>query len=143
MSGDALTVMGTTLAALIAMFAAVYTARQGRKSQEVTAERTAEITDRESQRAVQTRMLELLSSEVETLNRRVIELRSRLQNAEDFADMERTRRRDVEQKLEDLTDSVDRLRNILASLPGAADNAEVQAVLARLLAGSILGGGQA
>ncbi len=132
MSAELLAIIGTTVAALIAMFSAIYTANQGKKAQVITADRAAEMADRESQRAVQTRMLELLSSEVETLNKRIIELRSRLQSAEDFADMERSKRREVEQKLEELTDSVDRLRNILTSLPGASANEEVQAALQRL-----------
>lgn len=132
MSAELLAILGTTVAALIAMFSAIYTANQGKKAQVITADRAAEMADRESQRAVQTRMLELLSAEVETLNRRIIELRTRLQSAEDFADMERSKRREVEQKLEELTDSVDRLRNILTSLPGAGANVEVQAALKRL-----------
>lgn len=131
MSAEILAFIGTTLAALIAMYSAIYTANQGKKSQLISAERAAEMSDRESQRAVQTRMLELLSNEVETLNKRIIELRNRLQSAEDFADMERGKRREVEQRLEELTDSVDRLRNILGSLP-ADTNPEVLAAWKRL-----------
>lgn len=132
MSTEVLAVIGTTVAALIAMYSAIYTANQGKKAQVITAERAAEMADREGQRAVQMRMLELLGAEVETLNKRIIELRTRLQSAEDFADMERSKRREVEQRLEDLTDSVDRLRNILGSLPGAQANPEVQTLLERL-----------
>lgn len=131
MNAEILAFIGTTLAALIAMYSAIYTANQGKKSQIISAERAAEMSDRESQRAVQTRMLELLSNEVETLNKRIIELRNRLQSAEDFADMERGKRREVEQRLEELTDSVDRLRNILGSLP-ADTNPEVLAAIKRL-----------
>lgn len=136
MNAEILAFVGTTLAALIAMYSAIYTANQGKKSQVITAERAAEMADRESQRAVQTRMLELLSSEVETLNKRIVELRTRLQSAEDFADMERGKRREVEQRLEELTDSVDRLRNILGNLP-ADTNPEVLAALKRLNAGNV------
>lgn len=132
MSTEVLAVIGTTIAALIAMYSAIYTANQGKKAQIITSERAAEMAERESQRAVQMRMLELLGNEVETLNKRIIELRNRLQSAEDFADMERSKRREVEQRLEELTDSVDRLRNILGSLPGATQNPEVQALLDRL-----------
>lgn len=132
MGTEILAFVGTTLAALIALFSAAFTANQGKKAQVITAERAAEMADRESQRAVQMRMLELLGSEVETLNRRIIELRTRLQSAEDFADMERGRRREVEQRLEELTDSVDRLRNILGSIPGASADPEVQRLLTNL-----------
>lgn len=132
MSTEILALVGTTLAALIAMYSAIYTANQGKKAQIISAERAAEMADRESQRAVQMRMLELLGSEVETLNKRIIELRTRLQSAEDFADMERGKRREVELRLEELTDSVDRLRNILGSLPGAEKIPEVQTLLSRL-----------
>lgn len=132
MNAEILAFVGTTLAALIAMYSAIYTANQGKKAQVITAERAAEMADRESQRAVQMRMLELLGNEVETLNKRIVELRTRLQSAEDFADMERGKRREVEQRLEELTDSVDRLRNILGSLPGTEQNAEVQKLLKNL-----------
>lgn len=132
MSAEILAFVGTTLAALIAMYSAIYTANQGKKAQVITAERAAEMADRESQRAVQMRMLELLGNEVETLNKRIVELRTRLQSAEDFADMERGKRREVEQRLEELTDSVDRLRNILGSLPGTEQNTEVQRLLRNL-----------
>jgi DNA repair exonuclease SbcCD ATPase subunit len=129
MSAEIVAFLGTTVAALIAMYSAIYTANQGKKAQVLTAERAAEMADRESQRAVQLRMLELLGNEVETLNRRIVDLRSRLQHAEDFADMERSKRREVEQKLEELTDSVDRLKNILSTLPGAAQHPEIQKFL--------------
>jgi predicted RNase H-like nuclease (RuvC/YqgF family) len=132
MSAEILAIVGTTLAALIAMTSAIYTANQGKKAQVITAERAAEMADRESQRAVQMRMLELLGNEVETLNKRIVELRTRLQSAEDFADMERSKRREVEQRLEELTDSVDRLRNILGSLPHVGEDPEVQKLLKNL-----------
>lgn len=132
MSGNVLAVVGSTLAALIAMYAAIYTANQGKKAQIVTADRAAELAEREGQRAVQTRMLELLSNEVETLNKRVIDLRTRLQLAEDFSDEERSKRREVEQRLEAINDSVESLRNILGALPGVATNPEVQNLLSRL-----------
>lgn len=132
MSAEILAFVGTTMAALIAMYSAIYTANQGKKAQVITAERAAEMADRESQRAVQMRMLELLGSEVETLNKRIVELRSRLQSAEDFADMERSKRREVEQRLEGLTESVDRLRNILGNLPGATEDPEVRRLLKSL-----------
>ncbi len=132
MSAEVLAFVGTTMAALIAMYSAIYTANQGKRAQVITAERAAEMADRESQRAVQMRMLELLGNEVETLNRRIVELRNRLQSAEDFADMERGKRREVEQRLEELTDSVDRLRNILGSIPGASQDPEVQRLLTNL-----------
>ena len=132
MGTEVLAVIGTTLAALLAMGSAIYTANQSKRAQVITAERAAEMSDRESQRAVQTRMLELLSAEVETLNKRVIELRQRLQSAEDSVDMERTKRREVEQRMDELTDSVERLRNILSGLPESADNPEVKALLKRL-----------
>lgn len=132
MGAEVLAIIGTSLAALIAGASAVYTARQSKQAQIVTAERTAEMQDRESQRAVQTRMLELLSAEVETLNRRVIDLRLRLQTAEDSVDLERSKRREVEQRMDELTDSVERLRNILGGLPESADNPEVKALLKRM-----------
>lgn len=116
---------GTIVAALIAMCSAIFTANQGRKAQTVTSERAAELADKESQRAVQIRMLELLGNEVETLNNRIIELRKRLQSAEDFADSERSKRREVEQRLEELTDSMDKIKNIIGSMPGASDHPEI------------------
>ncbi len=63
MSAEVLAFFGTTLAALIAMYSAIFTANQGKKAQVVTAEKAAEMADRESQRAVQMRMLELLGNE--------------------------------------------------------------------------------
>lgn len=132
MDGQVLAVVGTTLAALIAMGSAAYTARQSKQATVITAERAAEMSDRESQRAVQTRMLELLSTEVETLNRRVIDLRQRLQTAEDSVDLERSKRREVEQRMDELTDSVERLRNILGGLPVSAENPAVKEILQRI-----------
>lgn len=120
------TAIGSVLAALLATFAALYTAKQARQGQDATAERE-----------VQLSMLRLLSNEVEVLNRRITELRGRLNQAEDSVDAERTKRRDVESRLDELTESVDRLRAILATLPGAGDNPEV----ARLLK-PFTGGGQ-
>jgi uncharacterized protein YlxW (UPF0749 family) len=122
---EVLAFIGTALAALLATGAAIYTANQGKRAQ-VSA---VEAGERESQRAVQTKMLELLSNEVEILNKRVIELRTRLQGAEDFLDLERSKRREVEQRLEELNDSVERLRNILGKLPEAANDPEVQRLL--------------
>jgi uncharacterized protein YlxW (UPF0749 family) len=125
MSAEVLAFLGTTLAAVIAMYSAIFTANQGKKAQVVTAEKAAEMADRESQRAVQMRMLELLGNEVETLNKRIIELRNRLQSAEDFADSERARRREVEQKLEEINDNVDRIKAVIGSMPGANEHPEI------------------
>lgn len=125
MSAEILAFLGTTLAALIAMYSAIFTANQGKKAQVVTAEKAAEMADRESQRAVQMRMLELLGNEVETLNKRIVELRNRLQSAEDFADAERGRRREVEQRLEEINDNVDRIKAVIGSMPGAQDHPEI------------------
>lgn len=126
MSTEILAFLGTTGAALIAMYSAIYTANQGRRAQAITSERAAEIADKESQRAVQIRMLELLGNEVETLNNRIIELRKRLTTAEDFADAERTRRREVEARLEELNDSIERMKNIMGQIPGLDQHPELQ-----------------
>lgn len=126
------TLIGTIVAALISLAAAMYTASQSRKAKVITAEETNEAVDRESQRKTQIRMLELLQAEVETLNTRISELRNRLNNAEDFADMERTKRRDMEEKLEQMTDSVQRLRNIIYQMPGAKENPEIARILASM-----------
>ncbi len=67
----------------------------------------------------------------ETLNKRIIELRNRLQSAEDFADTERARRREVEQKLEEINDNVDRIKAVIGSMPGANEHPEIQAWLNR------------
>lgn len=131
MSPEVLAFFGTTGAALIAMYSAIYTANQGKKAQTITAERAAELADKESQRAVQIRMLELLGNEVETLNKRIIELRQRLTSAEDFADAERTRRREVEGRLEELTDSIERMKNIMANIPGLDQHPELLNLIKR------------
>ena len=132
MSTEVLAVIGTTVAAIIAAYSAIYTASQGRKAQVITTEKAAEMSEREAQRAVQMRMLELLGAEVETLNKRIVDLRTRLESAENTVDAERAKRREVELKLDELVDSVDRLRNILGRLPEVKDAPEVQSLLDRL-----------
>lgn len=124
--------LGTIIAALISLAAAVYTTTQSTKAKKVTTAQTNEAVDRESQRKTQIRMLELLQAEVETLNNRIIDLRTRLNRAEDFADMERNKRREMEEKLEQMTDDVQRIRNIICQIPGAKENAELRRLLGKL-----------
>jgi predicted nucleic acid-binding Zn-ribbon protein len=125
------TLLGTIIAALIAFASAIYTTSQSTKAKRVTTAQTNEAVDRESQRKTQLRMLELLQGEVETLNNRIVDLRNRLNKAEDFADNEREKRRDLEEKIEQMLDQVQRLRSIIEQIPGAKDNRE----LARIFKG--------
>lgn len=115
MSSDILTFIGTTIAALFALFAAVFTSQQSRKAQETTAQAASDAVDREAQRKTQIEMLNLLRSEVESLNKRVVELRERLINAEDSTDRERKLRRDVESRVEELQETLNRMLRIIAT----------------------------
>lgn len=126
------TLWGTVVAALVAAAAAIYTARQTRQSQVTTAKQTNDALDRESQRQAQARLLDALQKETDTLNARIAELRDRLNKAEDFADSERNKRREIEEKLEQVLDSIQRLKDIISQIPGAQDNPEVQRILAKL-----------
>jgi septal ring factor EnvC (AmiA/AmiB activator) len=126
------TVWGTIIAAVVAAAAAIYTATQGRKAQVLTSEQTVEANEREAQRKTQAWMVERLQAEVESLNARVVELRNRLTAAEDTSDKERQKRRELEDKLQAVLDSIERLKNILCELPGVKENPEVRRILKRL-----------
>lgn len=115
-SSDVITLFGTIMAALLALGAAIYTARSSRKASEVTASQAADAVDRESQRQTQMAMLDLLRKEVEALNVRVVELRTRLISAEDQTDRERKLRRDVENKVDELQESLGRMARILTQV---------------------------
>lgn len=120
MRSDVLTFFGTTVAAIIALIAAVYTAQQSKKTQVQTAEEASSAVDRESQRRVQIELLNILRSEVEQLSQRVVDLRARLLSAEDSTDRERKLRRDMEIRVEELQDSLAKmLRLIATAIPDA------------------------
>lgn len=123
-SSDALTLFGTIIASCLALGAAIYTANQSRRAQEVTSAQAADAAERESQRRLQLEMLNLLKSEVEALNKRVVELRTRLVAAEDETDLERRRRREVEAKVDEMEQQIDRMKRILGDV--APETARIQ-----------------
>ncbi len=110
------TLLGTIIASVMAVAAAAYTANQSRRTQETTASQAADVAERESQRKLQVEMLNLLKSEVESLNKRVIELRTRLVAAEDETDAERRRRRDMEFEVDEMKQQIDRMKRILGEV---------------------------
>lgn len=115
-SSEVLTLFGTILASALALGAAIYTANQSRRAQEQTAEQAAEAADRESQRRVQLEMLNFLRGEVETLNKRLSEMRDRLIAAEDESDAERRRRRAMEAEVDEMKHLIDRMKRILGEV---------------------------
>jgi peptidoglycan hydrolase CwlO-like protein len=119
-------IWGPVLAGLFALAAAVYTANSARKSAAKAATTTAEATDRESQREFAMELLQTLSAEVEKLNARVAEIRGRLQVAEDATDEERKKRRAVEKELRELQETVERIKALIATLPGAMEHPEIR-----------------
>lgn len=123
-SSEVLTLFGTILASALALGAAIYTANQSRRAQEQTAEQASEAADRESQRRVQLEMLNLLRAEVETLNKRLSEMRDRLIAAEDESDAERRRRRAMEAEVDEMKHLIDRMKRILGEV--APDSTRAQ-----------------
>lgn len=121
--------VGTVVVAFIALASAIYTANQGRKS----AAAAAAVAEKDSERDAQLAFLGLLSSEVQTLNAQVVALRARLAQAEDSADDERQKRREIERSMETVVAQVARLQEILGNIPTVADHPEVRAVVDALL----------
>lgn len=110
------TLLGTVIASIMAVAAAAYTANQSRRTSEATSTQAADVAERESQRKLQVEMLNLLKGEVESLNKRVVELRTRLVAAEDETDAERRRRREMEFEVDEMKSQLDRMKRILGDV---------------------------
>lgn len=118
--------IGIIIAALVSLAVGLHAANSARSSASATAAAQEVASNREFQSA----FLTTLSNELEKANKLNGELRIRLSVAEDSVDSERSRRRDVESKLEQLTETVTRLQALLALVPDVVHIPEVQAFLA-------------
>lgn len=115
--------IGTVIASIMAVASAVYTARNTRRTQADAAAQaadrareSADIAERESQRKFHIEMLNMTKNEVEILNTRMLDLRNRLISAENETDAERTRRREMQFRVDDMTDQLSRLKRILGDV---------------------------
>lgn len=113
---------GVILAALFALIAAVYTAIKNNESNR----QTGTVAEAASQREFQLAFLKTLQDEIGKLNAQRDSLRIQLTAIENDVDLERSRRRVVESKFEELIETVERLQNILKLIPTALENPEVQ-----------------
>lgn len=113
---------GVIVAALFALVAAVYTALKNSESNR----QTGTVAEAASQREFQLAFLKTLQDEISKLNTQRDGLRAQLTAIENDVDLERSRRRVVESKLEELIETVERLQNILKLIPAALESPEVQ-----------------
>lgn len=119
--------LGICMAALSAILAAYITARSLRSSTEQSTVATEAASEREFQLA----FLKTLQEEIAKLNTLRNELRAELAQTHDDLDAERSHRRALEFKLDELTETVERLQSVLKLIPGLLENVDVQRFIQR------------
>lgn len=117
--------IGVIIAAVCALVAALYTAR----SNNLSTKESDVVTEAASQRTFQLAFLKTLQDEISRLGLQRSDLLAQLALVQDSLDAERSKRRGLEMKLDELTATVERLQSILKLIPSVLENVDIQRFL--------------